>query len=115
MFFTSSVMSFFKKEKIIPEIEDAIKQELSRIRSRDSFGWAVRSSAIGEDSEELSAAGQNDTFLGCLTEEQVLKSVAACWASLFSYQSVQYRWYVIMTQIPIRDKFLWKIYCRMFT
>jgi hypothetical protein len=33
-------------------------------------GWrthrfAVRSSAVGEDSEELSAAGQNESILGC--------------------------------------------------
>lgn len=40
----------------------------------------------------MSAAGQNETFLGCATNEDVIKSVVACWASLFTYQSVQYRW-----------------------
>ncbi|ENN81427.1 hypothetical protein YQE_02121, partial [Dendroctonus ponderosae] len=58
----------------------------------DVFSWAVRSSAIGEDSEELSAAGQNETILGCVTENEVLKAVSKCWASLFTYQSVKYRW-----------------------
>lgn len=57
-----------------------------------SIKWAVRSSGIGEDSEDLSAAGQNSTFLGCYSENSVLKAVASCWGSLYSYQSVQYRW-----------------------
>ena len=30
----------------------------------NNLRFAVRSSALGEDSEELSAAGQNSTFLG---------------------------------------------------
>ncbi|KAJ8967033.1 hypothetical protein NQ314_003150 [Rhamnusium bicolor] len=82
----------FKKEKILPEIVEAVVTELKNIDGVKTIGWAVRSSAIGEDSEELSAAGQNETFLGCLTEKQILKSITACWASLYTYQSVQYRW-----------------------
>ncbi|KAJ8982197.1 hypothetical protein NQ317_013499 [Molorchus minor] len=85
----------FKKEKILPEIVEAIVNELNNVKiNQDEYkfcGFAVRSSAIGEDSEELSAAGQNETFLGCLTTEQIIKSVAACWASQFTLQSVQYK------------------------
>lgn len=53
--------------------------------------YAVRSSAIGEDSEETSAAGQNLTYLGIRIVDDIVESVAKCWASLFSYQSVEYR------------------------
>ncbi|XP_070162550.1 rifampicin phosphotransferase-like isoform X2 [Polyergus mexicanus] len=53
--------------------------------------YAVRSSAVGEDSEETSAAGQNSTYLGVKNANDVIKCVAKCWASLFSYQSVEYR------------------------
>ena len=53
--------------------------------------FAVRSSAVGEDGRELSCAGMNATFLGCQGHAAVLKSVLDCWASLFSYQSVEYR------------------------
>ncbi|KAJ3650727.1 hypothetical protein Zmor_017373 [Zophobas morio] len=83
-----------QSEAMLPEIADAIIRGLRHVR-KDAIiseeAWAVRSSAIGEDSEELSAAGQNETFLGCTTPDDVIKSVSACWASLFTYQSVKYR------------------------
>ncbi|XP_037088269.1 putative phosphoenolpyruvate synthase [Pollicipes pollicipes] len=53
--------------------------------------FAVRSSALGEDSEELSAAGQNDTVLGCRGREQIAAALTRCWASLFAHHSVEYR------------------------
>lgn len=53
--------------------------------------FAVRSSAVGEDSEDTSAAGQNATFLGLRSTEQIIKAVAKCWGSLYAYQSVEYR------------------------
>lgn len=53
--------------------------------------YAVRSSAVGEDSEETSAAGQNSTYLGVRNANDIINCVAKCWASLFSYQSVEYR------------------------
>ncbi|KAJ8916677.1 hypothetical protein NQ315_000322 [Exocentrus adspersus] len=89
----NEAVTFFKREKLSSEISTAIIKQLRNVSdTENSIGWAVRSSAVGEDSDELSAAGQNETFLGCLTEEQVLESVSACWASLYSYQSVYYRW-----------------------
>lgn len=53
--------------------------------------YAIRSSAVGEDSCETSVAGQNSTYLGVQSADDIIKSVAMCWASLFSYQSVEYR------------------------
>ena len=53
--------------------------------------FAVRSSAVGEDSEDLSSAGQNVTVLGCKGYDAVVKGLAECWASLLSYQSMEYR------------------------
>ncbi|CAH1955179.1 unnamed protein product [Acanthoscelides obtectus] len=85
-------VELFKSSKLAEEIEEAIKNQLKIYDSDMKSGWAVRSSAIREDSEELSAAGQNETFLGCQTVEQILDSVLACWGSLFTYQSVKYRW-----------------------
>ncbi len=61
----------------------------------DSVRFAVRSSALGEDSAELSAAGQNETVLGCARDiDSLCKALARCWASLYAYQSVEYRRYV---------------------
>jgi len=78
------------------EIRKAILEDLDKlatsINDNDTcIRYAVRSSAVGEDSEDTSAAGQNSTFLGVSNADDVIKSVAKCWASLFSYQSVRYR------------------------
>ncbi|XP_023716266.1 prodigiosin synthesizing transferase PigC isoform X3 [Cryptotermes secundus] len=54
--------------------------------------FAVRSSAVGEDTEDLSSAGQNKTLLGVCGElTNLLEAIQSCWASLYSLQSVQYR------------------------
>lgn len=90
-YITFRTVNLFKNTTLHPEIANSIKNYFEKYNS-DTKGWAVRSSAIGEDSDDLSAAGQNETFLGCKTIEQVLESVTSCWASLFQVQSVTYRW-----------------------
>ena len=46
--------------------------------------FAVRSSAVGEDSEEMSAAGQMMTFLGMKGIAEMSAAIVRCWASQFS-------------------------------
>lgn len=65
----------------------------------DDCSYAVRSSAASEDRADVSAAGQNTTVLGCVGLDNVLTAVLRCWASLYSYQSVQYRRYVPSTKL----------------
>lgn len=50
----------------------------------DERSFAVRSSAIGEDSEEMSAAGQMTTFLNLRDFDDILHAIVKCWASQFS-------------------------------
>ena len=52
---------------------------------------AVRSSAIGEDSDTASFAGIFDTYLGVSGPDRVLEAVRQCWASLFNARAVAYR------------------------
>jgi pyruvate,water dikinase len=52
---------------------------------------AVRSSATSEDSEEASFAGLQDTYLWVKGHEALVDRVRACWASLYSPESVSYR------------------------
>ncbi|HVW67363.1 MAG TPA: PEP/pyruvate-binding domain-containing protein [Steroidobacteraceae bacterium] len=52
---------------------------------------AVRSSATTEDASDASFAGLQDTFLWVTTLAETLKKVRACWASLYSLESVTYR------------------------
>lgn len=51
----------------------------------------VRSSAIGEDSEAASAAGQYETILGITRQDQVLPAITQCLASYDQPSAVQYR------------------------
>ena len=52
---------------------------------------AVRSSAVGEDSEEATFAGQQETFLWVRGVDQVRQAVRDCWISLYSPTAVSYR------------------------
>jgi pyruvate, water dikinase len=52
---------------------------------------AVRSSACAEDSEAASYAGQQETYLDVLGEEDVCRRVVDCWASFFSERALFYR------------------------
>lgn len=70
-----------------------VRQEISRCVSKfpADTRFAVRSSALGEDSEDMSAAGQMTTLLGLRTEEKVIEGVLKCWASQFNFTSVKYK------------------------
>ena len=52
---------------------------------------AVRSSALGEDSEEASHAGQQESFLWVRGLDQVCDAVRDCWVSLYTPQAISYR------------------------
>jgi pyruvate, water dikinase len=52
---------------------------------------AVRSSGIGEDAEDVSFAGMNETFTNVAGPDQVLRRVSDCWASLWGARSIFYR------------------------
>lgn len=52
--------------------------------------WAVRSSAIAEDTDSASFAGQYDTTLGAHAAE-VPQAIRDVWSSMFSERAVRYR------------------------
>ncbi|XP_012537594.1 prodigiosin synthesizing transferase PigC isoform X1 [Monomorium pharaonis] len=89
----SIIQSTPVEEKIAKTILQGLEELESSVSEKNSHVqyYAVRSSAVGEDSEETSAAGQNSTYLGVKDANDVVRCVAKCWASLFSYQSVEYR------------------------
>lgn len=57
----------------------------------DEAEVAVRSSAVAEDSETASYAGQQETFLHVRGAESVVARVRDCWASFFSERALVYR------------------------
>lgn len=84
----SKVVQAFEQSQINPEL---IKQLYEIGGIEDHIRFAIRSSALGEDSQDLSSAGQNETILGCKGLESILRAIKKCWGSLFAYQSVEYR------------------------
>lgn len=52
---------------------------------------AVRSSAFGEDSEEMSFAGQNQTFLNVKDTDELKRAIALCFKSVDREASQSYR------------------------
>jgi pyruvate,water dikinase len=75
------------------KIGDKIKIELQKsldVLSAGSGYFAVRSSAVDEDSKEFSFAGQLESFLGVPTKE-VAEKVLAVWQSAYSERVKAYR------------------------
>lgn len=70
------------------EIESAIREAYAGFKD---IPVAVRSSATAEDLPDLSFAGQQDTYLNIIGEEQVLKAVINCWSSLWTARAIGYR------------------------
>jgi pyruvate,water dikinase len=52
---------------------------------------AVRSSATAEDLPDASFAGQHESYLGVVGEENLLDAVRRCFASLFTDRAIHYR------------------------
>ncbi|XOB42264.1 MAG: phosphoenolpyruvate synthase [Candidatus Nealsonbacteria bacterium] len=64
---------------------------LSKKYSEDKTDVAVRSSATAEDLKTASFAGQMETYLNVEGEEDLLKAVKKCMASLFTDRGISYR------------------------
>lgn len=77
-------------ERLEKEIREGYG-ELCRRAGRDDLPVAVRSSAVAEDGDASSFAGQQETYLWVIGADDVLAAVRDCWASLFTPQAVAYR------------------------
>ena len=71
--------------------DEIVSAYLTLIGDKRDAPVAVRSSATSEDSVDASFAGLQDTYLWVRGETEVLHAVRACWASLYSSESVTYR------------------------
>src|SRR5262249_3666591 len=71
-------------------LPDTVREELEH-RLDERSPVAVRSSALGEDSETATQAGQQESFLWVRGLEQVCDAVRDCWASRFTRRAIGYR------------------------
>ena len=87
----AAIQQRIRETPIHPLVRDAVMQQLGAMDGWEERFFAVRSSAVGEDSGEASFAGQMDSFLFQKGEEAVMASVINCFAGAFSERAVRYR------------------------
>ncbi len=87
------MLSLISSYELPLKIKNEIIAQLTSIFGLDfkSKCFAVRSSASGEDSEEMSAAGQMNTYLGVKGIDEICSAVMKCWSSQFSFVAVEYK------------------------
>lgn len=66
-------------------------RELSRQYKMKNADVAVRSSATAEDLPSASFAGQHETYLNVMGENELIEAVKKCMASLFTDRAIAYR------------------------
>lgn len=76
-------------EEIEKEIREAYRK-LCMEEGKEVF-VAVRSSATAEDLPDASFAGQQETYLNVVGENEVVEKVKKCWGSLFTPRAIYYR------------------------
>jgi pyruvate,water dikinase len=76
-------------EVAVPDDVGAAIVEAYAARGRGPV--AVRSSATAEDLPGAAFAGQHDTYLNIVGEDEVLDAVRRCWASLWTDRAIAYR------------------------
>ncbi len=83
----SSIRDLIKKEELPQDLFLEINEQIKNLP--DGY-YAVRSSAVAEDLEDASFAGQLDSFLN-IKKENILEKVVDCWASYWTDRAVKYR------------------------
>ncbi|MEM2439627.1 MAG: phosphoenolpyruvate synthase [Candidatus Bathyarchaeia archaeon] len=76
------------------DIEGAIREayrELCKRLKAEAVPVAVRSSATAEDLPDASFAGQQETYLNVVGEDEVVGKTVKCWSSLFTPRAIFYR------------------------
>lgn len=83
----SSIRNIIKSEKLPSDLFLEINNNIMNLP--DGY-YAVRSSAVAEDLEDASFAGQLDSFLN-IKKEDILEKIIECWRSYWNDRAVKYR------------------------
>jgi len=94
------IMGLFDDTVLSGAVAEEIRQAYAALSGGDDFPVAVRSSATAEDRADASFAGQQDTYLWIQGEDEVLRHVVRCWASLFTPRAIGYR---ARVGVPVTD------------
>jgi len=88
------IQSMINSTEIPKELADEIILAYGKLNERigiEKAEVAVRSSATAEDLPEASFAGQQDTYLHIMGDEELLNHIRKCWASLWTSRAIYYR------------------------
>jgi pyruvate,water dikinase len=92
---SAEIRAVIMNVSIPDEVQNHIKESYAELCTMcnlpDALPVAVRSSATAEDLPDASFAGQQDTYLWIVGENEVLENVRKCWASLFTSRAINYR------------------------
>ncbi|ABG04536.1 Pyruvate,water dikinase [Rubrobacter xylanophilus DSM 9941] len=86
----AAVLSAPLPGEVVGEVERRYRK-IAELSGEESPPVAVRSSAVGEDSEQATFAGQQKTHLWVRGVDDVCAAVRSCWASLYSPEALSYR------------------------
>lgn len=85
---TKGLLEFFNENKSFPE---GFKHSLDKcLAEMNSFKVIIRSSAIGEDSDSYSFAGQLDSFVVNNNIEDIIVGIQNCWTGLNNDRVIAY-------------------------
>ena len=91
---SKEIQKKIKEGEFYPELKEEIisaYEEFSKKLNVKDPEVAVRSSATAEDLPDASFAGQQDTYLHISGEEELLKHIRDCFASLWTSRAIYYR------------------------
>lgn len=88
---SNEIISLFKRAHMWDDLINEIVFSYHQLcEINNQLPVAVRSSAINEDGDQHSYAGQFDTYLGVIGHKDLLEKVVDCWASLFTQRAISY-------------------------
>ncbi len=73
------------------ELAESYEQLVGQIANSHSPAVAVRSSAVGEDGQQASFAGQHESYLNIRGVDQVAEAVERCIESVYTARAIAYR------------------------
>lgn len=90
---SKEIRSIIESSEIPEDIENEIKEAYRKLceEEGEEVYVAVRSSATAEDLPDASFAGQQETYLNVVGEDEVVDKVRKCWGSLFTPRAIYYR------------------------
>jgi len=78
------------EQPLVPDVLEPLREAWYAQRAAPGKPYAVRSSALIEDRQGASFAGQFESFLGIDDEVALLTAVRACWAALWTTNARRY-------------------------